>query len=189
MSDYTFWEKVDIMNMNDSSWQPTTSFGWLVKQPVNYASTSYNSRTRGTSVDRGYSAGNPGGSVLDGFVAMSMWFVDHIWPLRALANAGMWLADSSRIWKLNGPVAGVGACFFMGMAAGPEAEWSWLSVLAADIAGAHSSLLILGIGAVAGWFTLPAFGGLLVITVAFIGMAIEVALICGVLYIAWLFLR
>lgn len=202
-SNRKFWEGVDIMMMNDPNWQPTTVLGTLIKQPVDYASSSYTARKGSGSAVRSYngtdtnsggsirsgSHSSSGGSAIDEFIggvlAMGMWFVEHLWPLKVLKNAALWLADSSRIWKLNAPVALVGAFFLLGMTTGPEAAWFGVGAFATDIAGGYAPLLLFGVGAVAGWFTLPTFGVALAICILFIGVGIGLALIAGVAYVGW----
>jgi hypothetical protein len=125
-------------------------------------------------------------AILDAVVVGGIWCVQHIWPLRMLNQAGKRMAELT--WRARLSTMLVGAPVFAILTApGDEpAAWPWFAGLLEGKAGELAVLVSLGIGALVGWCILPIAGVLLIITAHLAGMAIVVALIAGLCWVAYL---
>ena len=114
---------------------------------------------------------------------LSLWLVRHVWPLQQIVDFGVVLADSSKRWKLNGPVALLGGLLLPALLLGSGAPWAGVGSAFVTVAGAIAPLLAFAVGALISYFVIPTLGLLIAMTVLLTVAAI-VVVVLGVLVVA-----
>ena len=112
-------------------------------------------------------------SLFGGLAGLGDSVVQHLWPLRVLAEGGVKLADVG--WKLRLPLAILGA-FAGAMILGSNTPpWPWAQSLFVSIAGDFAVMLALLLGLFVGWKSPSITGGLMSLTAHLLGFAIGLA--------------
>lgn len=185
------WEVLDaVQSMNDPYWQPTTVLGTMAKDMSVSGSGYLSPSSYSPSVP---SRGSSGGGLLDGVAhlvgGLARWFLEHIWPLKYIEKFGIRLADGVWKWKHNLPFALAGLFLAPGVLLTADAPWVAVGTFIEGFAGTYTPLVVLSLGAVAGWLTLPALGMLLAVTIWLLVLGLSLATISAACYVAWRLLQ
>jgi hypothetical protein len=164
-----------MLSMHDKNYVPSTCTGADVKQlmhrndAVNHSPVPAAAQQQPADKSRGSSPVMKQRGVLDdageGLGRLTRWFVTRVLPLSLLERSGKVLG--ARGWKINLPIAGIGA------------------IVAIGLVGPSAALVATAFGALAGWFALRLLGGTLVLAAALTGLALALAVTAVVVSILY----